>query len=110
MDRRVEIFCPKCTYHPRDSDRWLCLCRSLWNTFETFGTCPDCGKWWKDTQCPVCENWSPHPDWYHELISDQEEKEEVIYEKSVQVGGWQVNFRRNPLAYPRSSSRNSQTQ
>lgn len=101
MDRRVEIYCPKCTYHPTESDRWSCQCRTLWNTFETFGTCPDCGKWWKETQCPACVAWSPHQSWYHELISDQKVVEVVDYEKSIQVEGWLVNFRSEPVVYPR---------
>ena len=68
-ERRVEIFCPKCEWHPRQQDRWSCRCGCLWNTFETNGTCPECGKQWKDTQCLACAAWSPHRKWYHEFVT-----------------------------------------
>jgi hypothetical protein len=66
--REVRIYCPKCRYVPGPGDRWMCAssCGCIWNTFETCGVCPRCGKNWEDTQCPACQQWSPHADWYHE--------------------------------------------
>jgi hypothetical protein len=63
----MEIYCPRCGYKPTQRDRWICKpgCHNVWNTFETQGQCPRCFKWWKETVCPTCRQWSPHPDWYH---------------------------------------------
>jgi len=36
-----------------------------WNTFETRGACPACGRAWRETQCR-CLAWSPHDEWYAE--------------------------------------------
>jgi hypothetical protein len=68
--RQIKIFCPKCQYVPTAADRWLCWpnCGCHWNTFETCGVCPQCGKNWEDTACPRCHAWSPHVDWYHEEL------------------------------------------
>ncbi len=73
--REVKIFCPKCQWVPSPSSRWICRCGCVWNTFETAGVCPQCGKNWEDTQCLSCHAWSPHVDWYHETIPAAEEKE-----------------------------------
>jgi hypothetical protein len=66
--REIKIFCPQCRYVPRPSDRWTCIsaCGCLWNTFDTCGVCPKCGRNWEMTQCPRCVQLSPHGDWYHE--------------------------------------------
>jgi hypothetical protein len=60
------IRCPKCGWEPRKDDQWLCEpgCGTVWNTFETSGLCPGCGKQWTDTVCLRCHQWSPHDDWY----------------------------------------------
>jgi hypothetical protein len=58
------IRCPKCAWTPRASDRWECSCGFVWNTFDTRGVCPACQHAWEDTQCPACQRWSPHADWY----------------------------------------------
>ncbi|MDF1752927.1 MAG: hypothetical protein P1U89_09155 [Verrucomicrobiales bacterium] len=79
-DRRVEIFCPKCQYHPLESDRWQCTCGVLWNTFDTNGNCPECGKVHSDTQCPACGKWSPHHTWYHEFNSDEVSEKEPLHQ------------------------------
>ncbi len=50
------------------------VCGCLWNTFETCGVCPKCGKNWEDTACPRCHRWSPHVDWYHEELPDEDSK------------------------------------
>jgi hypothetical protein len=67
-NRRVEIRCPKCHWKPLPSSRWYCVtsCQRGWNTFDTGGVCPACGKAWRMTQCLSCGAWSPHPDWYRE--------------------------------------------
>jgi hypothetical protein len=62
--RNGRIRCPKCGWRPTRQDRWSCSCLHAWNTFETRGKCPACGKQWSDTQCPRCHQWSPHEAWY----------------------------------------------
>jgi len=58
------IRCPKCHWKPGDADRWVCNCEHVWNTFQTHGRCPQCGKQWLETQCLNCGEWSPHEAWY----------------------------------------------
>jgi hypothetical protein len=58
------IRCPKCGWAPRSKDRWQCICRHVWNTFDTGGVCPRCLKQWDITKCLSCHQWSPHSDWY----------------------------------------------
>jgi hypothetical protein len=62
----TRIRCPICQWQPRKSDRWFCDpgCLHQWNTFDTAGICPCCGKQWDSTACLNCAGWSPHPDWY----------------------------------------------
>jgi len=62
----VYIACPKCDWRPDPGSRWYCTCGHTWNTFETHGVCPACGKAWQETACPACHCWSDHEDWYHE--------------------------------------------
>lgn len=62
-----KIACPKCKWEPDGGKYWSCNCGHHWNTFETYGKCPACGKVHKDTQCPKCIEWSPHPEWYLDL-------------------------------------------
>ena len=71
---KIKILCPKCSYEPKDSDRWQCKCLFVWNTFDTGGKCPKCGYQWQDTACPSCHKWSPHLDWYKitDDVSDSE--------------------------------------
>jgi hypothetical protein len=73
----VKIFCPKCEWVPQPSDLWMCEspCGHLWNTFETGGVCPQCGRNWEDTQCLRCQAWSRHADWYHTPVSASEQEE-----------------------------------
>jgi hypothetical protein len=61
---RGRIRCPCCGWQPARQDLWACTCLHLWNTFETGGVCPACGREWSKTQCPRCEEWSRHEDWY----------------------------------------------
>ena len=60
------IRCPRCGWIPRRHDRWSCqpICGTFWNTFETGGKCPGCGKQWEHTACLACHGWSRHADWY----------------------------------------------
>ena len=74
--------CPKCDWHPGEANRWLCHCGNSWNTFDTNGNCPACGRPWSETQCLSCLKWSTHCDWYHEFNDDESEKEEVVIEKT----------------------------
>lgn len=67
MATEVKIACPKCDWEPHKSSLWQCSCSHAWNTFDTAGQCPKCGKQWKDTQCLSCSKWSPHIDWYRNL-------------------------------------------
>lgn len=60
------IRCPRCGWQPGPGDRWLCTCGWAWNTFDTHGRCPECGRRWLTTQCLRCGAWSPHEEWYAE--------------------------------------------
>lgn len=64
----TKIYCPKCHWQPRPSDRWNCepSCEHSWNTFDTRGQCPKCLKQWHKTQCFRCTQYSPYGTWYHE--------------------------------------------
>jgi hypothetical protein len=67
----VRIRCPKCDWEPDESCRWLCdVCSTKWNTFDTHGECPGCGKVYKETSCFArkggCGQMSLHDDWYEE--------------------------------------------
>jgi len=61
---RGSIRCPCCGWRPGRHDVWACTCHHVWNTFDTGGVCPACGREWAETQCPRCEAWSRHGDWY----------------------------------------------
>ena len=61
------IACPKCDWHPQETDLWECTCQYVWHVFDTGGICPACGDQWHDTICPICGEWSSHEDWYHYL-------------------------------------------
>ena len=83
------IACPKCDWRPGPDDWWRCTCGCVWNTFETHGICPDCGKAWAETQCTSasrggCKQWSDHEDWYHE---DDDPTVEEYLSKSVPIRG-----------------------
>lgn len=80
MNRMIEIRCPRCNYKPHPHDRWICRCGHVWNTFDTGAICPACGYAWAVTQCGCCSLWSPHRDWYRELITDGD------YEFSQKMG------------------------
>lgn len=88
MERKVQIYCPKCGWEPRQEDCWSCGmgCGCVWNTFDTGGVCPACGKAWEQTQCLACHGWSPHRAWYHDSGGDRIRKEAREEEPAV-VGG-----------------------
>jgi hypothetical protein len=67
MASNPDIHCPRCSYKPRAEDRWSCIapCNTLWHTFWTAGVCPGCTRQWTNTQCPACDQVSPHKAWYH---------------------------------------------
>lgn len=67
MQKNPQIYCPKCEYRPRFEDRWQCFptCGASWHTFWTGGVCPSCAYRWPITQCPACNELSPHRQWYH---------------------------------------------
>lgn len=72
MPKGVHISCPKCSWEPDETCRWKCsVCRTVWNTFETGGQCPACGKTYTDTMCirskGGCQQMSPHADWYETI-------------------------------------------
>jgi hypothetical protein len=64
--RRTRIRCPRCAWEPGRHDLWMCVCLHIWNTFDTRGVCPSCGRKWAETQCLRCAEWSPHDDWYED--------------------------------------------
>ena len=73
----MHINCPKCGWEPDESCRWVCdVCRTKWNTFETHGKCPGCGKIFVETQCLSSRCWqiSPHADWYQEIETPDKPK------------------------------------
>ena len=80
-----KILCPKCEWLPDGYPYWQCSCGIHWNTFETYGKCPSCGKVWKLTQCPKCQKWSPHAEWYLDLhvIAAEILKEEEIFTSAL---------------------------
>lgn len=65
----MKIYCPICRWQPTADARWICQpgCDHCWNTFDTHGRCPQCGKVWRNTRCLVCLEWSKHEHWYHDL-------------------------------------------
>ena len=66
----IKIRCPKCNWVPNEFSSWSCTCGHVWNTFDTYGVCPRCGKRWEYTQClkspfsAACGKYSKHEDWY----------------------------------------------
>jgi hypothetical protein len=71
LEHKIHISCPKCGWEPDGGSYWVCsVCKTKWNTFETRGCCPGCGKIYEETWCPGnkgCGQVSPHADWYEEV-------------------------------------------
>ncbi len=63
-DGTPKIRCPLCGWQPGTWDLWGCTCGCIWNTFDTRGLCPACGKQWTETQCLACHRLSKHEKWY----------------------------------------------
>ena len=68
-DRKAEpparVRCPLCGWRHDGKPHWGCdACFAVFDTFLTRATCPNCGKTWRETQCPSCHRLSPHLDWY----------------------------------------------
>lgn len=59
-----KIKCPKCNWVPNQEYYWLCTCGQTWNTFSTYGVCPNCSKNWNITMCLSCGQYSAHSEWY----------------------------------------------
>ena len=83
--REIKIYCPKCSWEPVQSSRWICSCNHRWNTFDTAGVCPRCSKAWEDTACLSCERWSRHAHWYHDFIDGvpQEDAEPILEPEKI---------------------------
>jgi len=82
----MRIRCPKCSWEPDESCRWVCdVCNTKWNTFETHGQCPGCGKIYKDTMCSKrkggCGQMSLNLDWYEEIevITPKKSKKTFLF-------------------------------
>ena len=79
----IKIRCPECGWRPDGKPHWHCSCGHSWNTFETAGRCPSCGREHHLTQCVRkaggCQTLSRHEDWYEGLghIMDEIGKEVV---------------------------------
>ncbi len=63
---KQHIECPRCGWRPRPQSRWRCDCGHTWNTFDTRGVCPSCGKNWTTTLCLNCRESPDHQTWYFE--------------------------------------------
>lgn len=65
----MEIACPHCGQSPTEGEEWDCAnCGYSWNTFNTRGMCPGCGRQWLETQCHSCGRWAAHHEWYRSII------------------------------------------
>lgn len=88
-NHELKIECPKCGWQPQPHSRWICSCGTTWNTFETGGRCPTCGKVWEKTRCHPpfvggCEQWSLHLDWYKGLTPLIEQEIEEV-NKEIEI-------------------------
>jgi len=89
MDQELKIACPKCSWEPDGGAYWACTkCGCSWNTFDTRGKCPSCGKQYHNTQCigyrGGCDKMSPHLDWYTDLSNVVDELLKSIEEPVFQ--------------------------
>jgi len=59
---KPRIRCPACAGEPQKDDHWSCACLYSWNTSDTLAARGE--RRWTETQCPKCQVWSRHIDWY----------------------------------------------
>ncbi|MHA1230528.1 MAG: hypothetical protein ACTSRP_12690 [Candidatus Helarchaeota archaeon] len=78
--------CPSCGWTPNKSAKWQCnKCNTIFNTFETGGICPQCGEFFKKTQCLFCgacypfEDWYEEDDFFYEKIKKREDDDVTIF-------------------------------
>lgn len=70
LEARVRLLpavrCPVCSSAPPEGARWYCtsVCRCAFHTFATRGVCPRCGYRHGLAWCLICQQPSPHADWY----------------------------------------------
>jgi Zn-dependent protease len=62
--RHDHASCPFCHQHPPQSPLWSCPCGSRFDTFQTGGNCPACGRAFQTTMCPFCQQSSPIHLWF----------------------------------------------
>jgi Zn-dependent protease len=62
--RHPNAFCPFCREHPPQAPLWSCPCGSRFDTFQTGGNCPACGRTYQTTMCPFCAQLSPLHLWF----------------------------------------------
>ena len=75
------ILCPACSWKPDGGAYWRCSCGNVWDTFSTYGKCPECSKVHLNTECIACQKTSPHHDWYVEPI----DLPETVVKESTKV-------------------------
>lgn len=57
--RRAGFACPQCRAAPPVGPFWACPCKERFDTFETGGRCPKCGRVFPTTSCTDCHTVSP---------------------------------------------------
>jgi Zn-dependent protease len=62
--RHGEAVCPMCRQHPPRGPYWGCPCGARFDTFDTRGTCPACGRGFNTTVCPCCQQSTALNLWY----------------------------------------------
>lgn len=89
----MKIECPKCTWKPDSSSKWVCHCGHTWNTFDTAARCPACQFQHKMTQCLSwsCHKISPYLDWYPELDEHLEELLKELANQTIEISSDELN-------------------
>src|SRR5512134_3492359 len=104
----MKIYCPRCGFEPARDVLWACFpgCHHHWHTFDTRGQCPNCFKWWRVTQCPACQVWSNHDDWYHDTPPVEEAAEHQAEPAATPQGQSDVTASSRRVCEPRNGVRN----
>jgi Zn-dependent protease len=64
LQRRQGFACPNCHAAPPMGPVWVCdLCGQNFDSFESGGRCPNCGKLHENTMCVECRTMSPIGAW-----------------------------------------------